>query len=285
MLWKQTQAKRDRFLKRMLNLWHKALMEQIQPVLDEIDESTVNQIAGRIPQLVTPESIATAMTTTIDTVAPFFAGQTMRDLKKAAPDTRQFKQDIPTDEEWIQRINSILGAQAGVRITSITDSSRAEAIKIIQEVLKEGAEQGLGISQLSQLLRDELAKRWGVVSTYRAARIARTEIVNASNLGSLAGAAESGVPLLKVWLSTRDSRTRRDTPGGRYPPGRFDHYGKFPTGPDEEKQELRDPFVKTGESLQYPGDPVGSAGNIINCRCAQFFEPKEVNIESVGILT
>ncbi len=259
-------------MRRMLSLWHKALMDQIKPVLDEIDESSVKQLAGRIPQLMTPEAIAEAMITTIDTVAPFFAGQTMRDLEKAAPDERITKQDIPTDEEWIARINAILGTQAGVRITSITDSSRAEAIKIIQEVLQEGANEGLGISQLAQLMRDELTKRWGVISTYRAARIARTEIVNASNLGSLTGAMESGVPLLKVWLSTRDSRTRRS------PPGRFDHYSAFPAGPDGEKQELRDPFVKTGESLQHPGDPVGSSGNVINCRCTQFFEPKEVNI-------
>jgi hypothetical protein len=75
-------------------------------------------------------------------------------------------------------------------------------------------------------MRDELAKQWGNISTYRAARIARSEIVNASNLGSLAGAAESGVPLLKVWLSTRDSRTRRDTPGGQYPMIRLSKPGR-----------------------------------------------------------
>ncbi|KKN15083.1 hypothetical protein LCGC14_0989580 [marine sediment metagenome] len=265
-------------MRRMLSLWHKALMDQIQPVLDEIDESTVKEIAARVPFLMTGEAIAGAMTTTIDTVAPFFASQTMRDVKKAMPDERILKQDIPTDEEWIQRINATLGVQAGVRITSITNSSKAEAIKIIQQVLQDGANQGLGISQLAILMRDELAKQWGVISTYRAARIARTEIVNASNLGSLAGAAESGVPLTKVWLSTRDSRTRRRVSGGRYPAGKFDHFGKFPTGPDGEIQELRDPFVKTGESLQYPGDPVGSAGNVIQCRCSQFFEPKEVEI-------
>ena len=165
MLWKQTQAKRDRFMRRMLSLWHNALMEQIQPVLDDIDESTVNQIAGRVNDLMTGESIAAAMATTIDTVAPFFASQTMEDVKKAMGEDRQLKQDIPTDEEWIARVNAILGTQAGIRITSITDASKAEAVKIIQEVLQEGANEGLGISQLAQLMRDELTKRWGVISS------------------------------------------------------------------------------------------------------------------------
>jgi hypothetical protein len=105
----------------MLNIWFLALGKQIKPVLDEIDESTVRQLAGRVSQLITEEAIAEAMIATIDTVAPYFASQTFRDVKKALPDQRQLKQDIPTDEEWIQRINAILGTQAGVRITSITN--------------------------------------------------------------------------------------------------------------------------------------------------------------------
>jgi len=27
------------------------------------------------------------------------------------------------------------------------------------------------------------------------------------------------------------------------------------------------PFIVDGESLDYPGDPSGSAANVINCRC------------------
>ena len=274
MLWKQTQAQRNRFNKRITKLWNDALMSQIQPVLDEIDESTVKDIASRVPMLITEEAIREALIATIAIVSPYFARTTFQDVSKALPDNRTIKQDIPTDDEWIQRINSILGTDAGVRITDMTEASRAQAITIIQEVLQIGAEEGLGISELSQLLRDELNERWGQISTYRASRIARTELVNASNLGSLIGAAETQEPLLKVWLSTRDSRTRRDTPGGTYPPGRFDHYGKFPTGPDGEKQELNDKFTKTGESLSHPGDYAGSAGNVINCRCTMFYEPK-----------
>jgi hypothetical protein len=31
---------------------------------------------------------------------------------------------------------------------------------------------------------------------------------------------------------------------------------------------IDEPFIVSGEELMYPGDPSGSAGNVINCRCA-----------------
>jgi len=111
------------------------------------------------------------------------------------------------------------------------------------------------------------------ISTYRAARIARTETTMASNLGSLTGAIKTGEPMLKVWLSTRDSRTRRGR--GR---NNFDHYGTYPAGPDGEKAELNKDFQKTGEPLEHPGDYKGSAGNVIHCRCTMFYEPIETDL-------
>jgi len=31
---------------------------------------------------------------------------------------------------------------------------------------------------------------------------------------------------------------------------------------------MDEPFIIGGESLDYPGDPSGSAANVINCRCS-----------------
>ena len=36
---------------------------------------------------------------------------------------------------------------------------------------------------------------------------------------------------------------------------------------DGQEVPLGSPFVVDGEYLQYPGDPRGSAGNVVNCRC------------------
>jgi hypothetical protein len=39
--------------------------------------------------------------------------------------------------------------------------------------------------------------------------------------------------------------------------------------------ELGARFEVDGESLDRPGDPSGSAGNIINCRCGIIYEEKQ----------
>jgi hypothetical protein len=48
---------------------------------------------------------------------------------------------------------------------------------------------------------------------------------------------------------------------------------------DGEQVEKNEPFMtpttRGKEALDYPGDPKGSAGNVINCRCTVAFIPYE----------
>lgn len=274
LLWKQTQAKRDKFSAGLIKKWEAALMDQIKPVLKEISPGSVDSIAERVPQLIPEQPIADMLDITIAVVGVYFARDTFNEMTKALGPSRTEKMitkmgGVPTDEVWVNSIKHTLGKAAGRRVTSITDTSKEEAVKIIQRTLQEAAGDGLGASQMAILLRDRLGWQWGTDATYRASRIARTETTMASNLGSLQGAQQTKEPMLKVWLTTRDGRTRSRGRGDRY-----EHYGKYPGGPDGEKQELEDKFTKTGELLNYPGDYAGSAGNVIHCRCTMFYEPK-----------
>lgn len=273
LLWRKVQTRRDRFASVMTKKWFDALMALIDPILREMRELALSGLSERVPVLMTDEPVAEQWEFNATTVALFFAKDTFNDIEKAMGEGWVTKQgDIPTDEEWLARIMSLLTTIGGDRITAIMGESKLKAQEIIKAVLTQAAEDGLGVSQTSILLRDQLTKQWGDISTYRAARIARTETISAGNLGSLVGAKETGEPMLKVWLSTRDGRTRRR--GRRQ---RFDHYGTFPTGPDGEKVEMDEKFVKTGEGMDHPGDYSGSAGNTINCRCTQYYEPKTID--------
>ena len=62
---------------------------------------------------------------------------------------------------------------------------------------------------------------------------------------------------LKEWVTALDDKVRDGSSS------EFDH-----TAAHGEAVELKAAFEATGESLEFPGDPGGSAGNIINCRCA-----------------
>lgn len=94
------------------------------------------------------------------------------------------------------------------------------------------------------------------MSPYRTEMIARTETIRASNAGTTQLFGEWGVGR-KEWLSTKDDRTRAYERGDE-----FDHLEA-----DGQVVGMDEPFIVSGEELQYPGDPNGSPGNTINCRC------------------
>ena len=115
---------------------------------------------------------------------------------------------------------------------------------------------GLGAAA-TKIAIDEMIKR-------RAQIIAQNEIVTASNVGQQMGAdlADRATPevLVKTWVSTIDARIR-------------DAHDRA----DGETVKNTENFVMTGESLNFPKDPSGSAGNTINCRCVMQFQKVKNN--------
>lgn len=91
-------------------------------------------------------------------------------------------------------------------------------------------------------------------SPYRADTIARTEIHQAALYASQRNtrriAMEVGVDVKKRWIPVVDERTR------------INH--SVMAGKTVNMDEF---FIVGGERMQRPGDPNGSAGNTINCRC------------------
>ena len=78
--------------------------------------------------------------------------------------------------------------------------------------------------------------------------------------------------MAKEWISATDKRTRRK------PANEYDHVemdGKKITRYEKFN------FNNGKDFLDYPGDPTGEAGNVINCRCAISLTPikdKEGNL-------
>lgn len=96
----------------------------------------------------------------------------------------------------------------------------------------------------------DAVENWGG----RAVTVARTETIGALNFGRFDSFREMdrtlGGGMQSMWLATIDPRTRLDhahADGQRVPVGQ--------------------PFLVGGEKLMFPGDPSGSAANVINCRC------------------
>jgi len=153
--------------------------------------------------------------------------------------------------EFQRTLINFLATNEGSRITTV----RQSYIQYLTQIMTKGIEEGKTMSMIStdmtKLVKSRNFYRW------QALRIARTETTAASNYAATVSSSVSGVLMDKVWVSALDARTRRE------PESHFDHYHM-----NQVKVPLDKPFEVSGEKLMFPGDPKGSAGNVINCRCS-----------------
>lgn len=89
---------------------------------------------------------------------------------------------------------------AGEKIVAINETTR----EAVRSSLLEGVRAGEGIAQLERRVGDVFDHATKV----RARRIARTEVVGASNAANLSAFEQSGLVQGKEWLSVQDSQTR-----------------------------------------------------------------------------
>lgn len=131
--------------------------------------------------------------------------------------------------------------------SSIADTDMGD----VRAAIESGLAEGLGNEDIARNLR-----RLTNSTPYRAATIARTETHAAATYGAIEEAHQTsdeiGIKLVKSWLPTTDERTR---------PAHAAMANAPSIGLDEQ-------FEVDGEYLDRPGDPAGSAENVINCRCA-----------------
>ena len=143
------------------------------------------------------------------------------------------------DEYWANVVNRITGLPAElhdrlqVRLNSALDAgtSTAGLADIVKSVLS-----------IAELKND-------------VTRIARTEATGAFNAGTLGAWQQSakltGEETDKVWIATRDLRTRHDHRAA-----------------DEQRVDLFAPFIVGGFPMPFPGWPAAPPSEVINCRCS-----------------
>ena len=141
------------------------------------------------------------------------------------------------------------------RITTVRNTFFEGIEDLIKAGLDEGKSMRIVASEIEPLVNNSDFTRW------MAERIARTEATAASNYATIQAGNVAGYKMNKEWISAQDARTRRK------PKAHYDHYTQngIVVG-------IHEPFIMRGkgleqDSLLYPGDPNGQAGNVINCRC------------------
>lgn len=157
-------------------------------------------------------------------------------------------------EDWWGTFKAWITYTAANQVTKVSDTTK----KLIKKVILKGIEGGKSYKKIATDLR----KIKNIVNPYRASMIARTETHNGMTAGMKGAMNASRMEYESEWHSTVDERTRR---------GKFNHLSAFPLGANGERIKKGEKYVGTGERMDRPGDPDGSAGNIIHCRCVELF--------------
>lgn len=139
--------------------------------------------------------------------------------------------------------------------TEISKTTLTKIERMMEKALKE--------NWTTEQFTQNIWERLDGLALSRSRTIANTEMGKVENWGQLEGYKQSELVELKGWLSAFLPTTRDDHAEADY------YYSENPIPLDQG-------FEVGGELLQYPGDPSGSPGNVINCKCATYPEVKEL---------
>ena len=175
-------------------------------------------------------------------------------VRHAHESERRLKKEVlkrfGLNQAWIDFINNYLRMFLLEKITfKVNETTRDYLLK----VLRESIEKGWGVSETVKHL-DQLP-----FPKYQAARIVRTEVNRAANVGVKAQGESFEYELNKEWISVHDHRTR-----GTNPEDDANHLGMDGQIVDYYSR-FRDP--RNGHLLDFPGDKEAEAEDVINCRC------------------
>jgi len=169
-----------------------------------------------------------------------------RDMQKGASKRLELKDN--TEDVWLSIMKDYVEVNTATKISQVISTSYKDIENVARKAVDVGIENGWGMDKIAR----KIVKDQGSIDKWKAMRIARTEVVAASNKGVLIGADELVGNKKKVWISSFR------------PTARPDHLDM-----DGERVNYHDDFVTPkGNRMEFPGDPAcGDASDIINCTC------------------
>ncbi|NGQ95020.1 hypothetical protein G3578_07450 [Brevibacillus sp. SYP-B805] len=159
---------------------------------------------------------------------------------------------INEDVKWEQKNEA--AAKFAKKLKKLVPAMNGTSADHMLRAFKRAIEQGKTPSERAALVKEvskQAAKgEEGPFSMNRAVTISRTLTTAAANGGKLEGWKQSGLVKKKRWRAANNKRTRKDHREA-----------------NGQTVDIDKPFRVGGENLMYPGDPAGSAKQIVKCRC------------------
>lgn len=167
------------------------------------------------------------------------------------------------DEDlWDRIVADFVERFGAVKVQQIVETTRVQ----LMEIVRDGQGRGLTLEQIAREMRDAVPE----LARLRSHVIARTETHSSSMFAAQAVAKTARRPLMKEWVSVEDGRVRSTVEGDA-----FSHLQM-----NGIRIPMNEPYMVptkfgTREPLMFPGDPNGSPGNVIMCRCVETYHRSE----------
>lgn len=180
-------------------------------------------------------------------IASAWAGDVQRAAKSALVHERK-----DYDDNIAQWVRAYMAQFTARKVTGISNTTREQILRSIRL----GIADELGTAQIARLIQQRSGVEFG---RFRAATIARTETNSVANGATRAGIDALGIQATKRWVPASDARTRATHRA----------MSSHPVIALDEK------FTVGDSVMDRPGDPAGSAAEVINCRCALAYRTRE----------
>ena len=159
------------------------------------------------------------------------------------------KSIVPKPRVFLKRTFELFGIHATAeedlftRVFIASERTLARVDRSIMDIITLGYKSGKGIDYVA----NNINRRFDQLTTWESKRIARTEIHNAHNRGTMDKYQEFDIEYT-MWIASDDERTR------------------------ESHLEINGEIIRLGDTysngLKYPGDTDGPIEEWINCRCS-----------------
>lgn len=208
---------------------YQALKDQVAHAITAVKEKGIRSAQGNIHGSIINTQVGQVITDLYNHAA-HIAIRKYRPNKKGFGDAQEFIRQV------LDYFKKYLLEKVVLPISRTT-------IEHIERALQEALREGWGVDRaVKELENTDILKS-------RARMIVRTETVKAANFTQLAAADMEDYEMEKQWIAIEDGRTRRS----------HSH-----AGVDGEQINLDEAF---SNGLMFPGDPSGSAADVVNCRC------------------
>ena len=225
----------------LLELQGKALDEAIQELSDEL-AADADELWKVILQVQSGDFFQDKFEKAVyDAFMPLFSLAGESEAIGINPDAT-WNQENKSAAKFAKKLKKLVPAMNGTSANRMINSFQkaietgktpADRAVLVKEVSKQAAEGEEGPFNMN-----------------RAVTVSRTISTAAANGGKLEGWKQSGLVKKKRWRSANNKRTRKDHREA-----------------NGQTVDIDKPFRVGGEKLMHPGDPSGSAKQIVKCRC------------------